>query len=358
MRYWAALDGLRGLAVLAVVLFHANVHQLHGGFLGVDVFFVLSGFLITAQLLRELDKTGKISLKQFFLRRVVRLQPALLLLLSTYLLAWAIGLTSGSSTGMVTDLILVLFALTHWARAFNWHDPAYLGHTWSLGVEEQFYLLWPIFISILGHRALKPLRVALLAAIAAIAGLLWMRWLHAHGASSSRLYNGLDTRAMALLCGCVLAGWLHSKKTIALEPPLNKQSNESMPINYSLIGWIALAGLLGLMIYADWRHPLMFSWGYLGAALLAMSLITSVVCIPDSKLATLLAWSPLVELGKISYGLYLWHYPLFRIASEQAKTWDYPVEMCLLVAGLVALGAAFGSYKWLERPLRKRIFGH
>jgi len=356
MRYWAALDGLRGLAILAVVLFHANVPQTRGGFLGVDVFFVLSGFLITAQLLAEIRRTGKISLKQFYLRRAVRLQPALCLMLATYTMAWLSGLIPGTGANLVSDVMLVFFAWTHWARAFEWHAPDYLGHTWSLGIEEQFYLLWPILISIFGRNALKPLKVALLAGFLALLGMLWMHWLHAHGANSNRLYNGLDTRAMALLCGCAFAGWVHSTNVSLLEPVRDIGSKLRAPVGYDVMGLIALMGILCLMVYADWRHPIMFSWGYMGVALLAMSLIASVVYAPNNPLAVAFSWHPLVFLGKVSYGLYLWHYPLFRIATEQAKVRGYPLEMCMLSAALLACVAAWASYQWLERPLRAYIF--
>lgn len=357
MRYWGALDGLRGVALLAVVLFHAKVPQFQGGFLGVDVFFVLSGFLITAHLLSELQKSGTISLKQFYIRRAVRLLPALSLLLATYTVAWAFGLIRSDSKNVVIDLVLALFALTNWFRAFEWHDPAYLGHAWSLGVEEQFYLVWPILILLMGKNALKPRKVALVAGIATVVGAFWMQWLQADGASSNRLYNGLDTRAMSLLCGCALAGWVHSTNLLLLEPLRDCSINLWTSLGSCFIGWLGLAGLLGLMVYADWRHPLMFSWGYIVVALLAMSVIASVVYCPKGALATALAWPPLVVVGKLSYGLYLWHYPLFSIATEQSKSRGYPLEVSLLIGWILTLVAAWASYHWLERPFRTRILG-
>ena len=148
MRYWPALDGLRGLAVLAVMLFHAQVPQVRGGFLGVDIFFVLSGFLITSQLLREVHIAGRIRWGRFFIRRLIRLQPALLVLLLVYILGWAAGWVPSPGITVARDVGTVLLAMAHWARAFDWHPPDYLGHAWSLGIEEQFYLLWP-FVALL-----------------------------------------------------------------------------------------------------------------------------------------------------------------------------------------------------------------
>ena len=352
MRYWPALDGLRGLAVLAVMLFHAQVSQVRGGFLGVDIFFVLSGFLITSQLLRELHRAGQIRWGRFFMRRVVRLQPALLLLLLAYTLGWATGWVPGPGTVVARDVATVLLAMAHWARAFDWHPPDYLGHAWSLGIEEQFYLLWALLLATMGGYAARRWRVLLLALAGALASMLWMLWLHSAGASPVRLYNGLDTRAMALLCGCALASWLHARQPDSLDEARPQAKTRPHSRAVAGMGFAALSLLLLCMGSLDWRHPLMFAWGYMAIAVTAALLVWSLVAAPTSLCSALLAWPPLVAMGKISYGLYLWHYPLFRVAEAQALKTGVPLAYGMVLAACLAILAAWASFVWIERPLR------
>lgn len=352
MRYWPALDGLRGLAVLAVMLFHAQVPQVRGGFLGVDIFFVLSGFLITSQLLREVHIAGRIRWGRFFIRRLIRLQPALLVLLLLYILGWATGWVPGPGITVARDVGTVLLAMAHWARAFDWHPPDYLGHAWSLGIEEQFYLLWALLLATMGRHAGRRWRVLLLSLACALASMLWMLWLHTSGVGPVRLYNGLDTRAMALLCGCALASWLHMRQPQLLEKVLQESSGLPSSPAVAHAGLAALALLLVGMGSLDWRHPLMFAWGYMAIAVTAALLVWSLVASPSSLCSALLAWPPLVAIGKISYGLYLWHYPLFRVAEAQALKTDVPVGFGMAVAACLALLAAWASFVWVERPLR------
>lgn len=361
MRYWPALDGLRGLAVIAVMLFHAQVSQVSGGFLGVDIFFVLSGFLITAQLLREVDFTGKVRFGRFFLRRTVRLQPALMLMLTIYLLGGVMGLVPGQFKVLMTDITIVLLALTHWARAFNWPGPDYLGHAWSLGIEEQFYVLWALAFFALGSSAARPSRVAALATLGVLIGMTWMGLLHEQGASVVRLYNGLDTRAMALLCGCALAGWLHTYRPQYLEPLLPEAVKPQIEprINPATItGVVALGGLLLTMLNWEWTQSFMFPWGYMGVALLASVLIASIVQAPDNALSKLLGMSALVLTGRVSYGLYLWHYPLYRVAEVQGKAAGYSLGASMIAAAIMTFLVAWLSYRWLEQPLRAWCFSH
>ncbi|ART50779.1 hypothetical protein CBP34_02590 [Acidovorax carolinensis] len=352
MRYWPALDGLRGVAVLAVMLFHAQVPQARGGFLGVDIFFVLSGFLITSQLLREVHTASRIRWGRFFMRRLVRLQPALLLLLLFYTIGWAGGWVPGSGSTMARDVGTVLLAMTHWARAFDWHPPDYLGHAWSLGIEEQFYLLWALLLATMGGYAARRWHVFLLALAGALASMCWMLWLHQSGAGPTRLYNGLDTRAMALLCGCALGSWLHARLPQSLDVALSQaQARPQSPATAGM-GFASLSLLLLCMGSLDWRHPLMFAWGYMAIAVTAALLVWSLVAAPTSLCSALLAWPPLVAVGKISYGLYLWHYPLFRVAEAQALKTGLPLAYGMALAACLALLAAWASFVWVERPLR------
>ena len=355
MRYWPALDGLRGLAVLAVMLFHAQVPQVRGGFLGVDIFFVLSGFLITSQLLGEVRNAGRIRWGRFFMRRLVRLQPALLLLLLAYTLGWTAGWVPGPGVTVARDVGTVLLAMAHWARALDWHPPDYLGHAWSLGIEEQFYLLWALLLAAMGGHAARRWSVLLLALAGALASMLWMLWLHTAGASPVRLYNGLDTRAMALLCGCALASWLHTHQPQLLEKAQPQANAPAHSRTVACTGFAALGLLLLGMGSLEWRHPLMFAWGYMAIAATAALLVWSLVVAPASRCAALLAWPPLVAVGKISYGLYLWHYPLFRVAEAQAPKAGIAVAYAMALAACLTGLAAWASFVWVERPLRARL---
>ena len=365
LRYWAALDGLRGLAVLAVMLFHAHVPFSRGGFLGVDVFFVLSGFLITSQLLREIEQHGKVSWPSFFKRRLVRLQPALMLLLLAYAIAWASGLIPTSGVTTARDIVTVLLAWAHWARAFDWHPPDYLGHTWSLGIEEQFYLLWAALFAAAGSKLSRPWRLALLSMTGALVSTGWMHWLQANDASPARLYNGLDTRAMGLLWGCALAALLHGLCPGLLEPiDHNRVNTETRRVGARYIrlmadnaAWICLGLLVVAIVVADWRAPLMFRWGYSVIAILTCILLAALVVTPDSTCSHFLGFAPLASLGKISYGLYLWHYPMLRIFETQAPVLGLEHRTALTVALLLSVLAAFASYLWLELPLKRKLFG-
>ena len=358
MRYWPALDGLRGLAVLAVMLFHAQVPQVRGGFLGVDIFFVLSGFLITSQLLREVHIAGRIRWGRFFIRRLIRLQPALLVLLLLYILGWATGWVPGPGITVARDVGTVLLAMAHWARAFDWHPPDYLGHAWSLGIEEQFYLLWALLLATMGRHAGRRWRVLLLSLACALASMLWMLWLHTSGVGPVRLYNGLDTRAMALLFGCALASGLHTRQPHLLVNTPRSLHHASRSRTAFVIGPMALSLLLVAMVSVEWRHPLMFPWGYASLALTAALLVWALVAAPTGLCSTLLAWPPLVAVGKISYGLYLWHYPLFRVAEAQAPKAGISVPFAMALAACLTVLAAWISYVLLERPLRMRLASH
>ena len=361
MKYWPALDGLRAVAVLSVMLFHAQFAPWHGGFLGVDIFFVLSGFLITAQLLQELRDSGRIRWTGFFVRRLVRLQPALLLLLFAYAGAWSVGWVPGSASAALRDIGVVLLGIAHWARAFGWHSPDYLGHAWSLGIEEQFYLLWAVTLAALGSWCARPWRLCLLAMVGAIASVLWMQWLQAAGANPSRLYNGLDTRAMALLWGCALAGGLQTLRPELLRTggpsdTLGKnRCGSALESALSHIAWAALLALIAAMIVSQWKHPMMFRWGYFTAAFITAVLLAALVQAPASICSHILGSKPLVAVGKISYGLYLWHYPLYRIAEYKHKEWEVTFAFAMCAATALTLCIAWGSYFFVERPLRSRL---
>ncbi|GAB4178097.1 MAG: hypothetical protein OHK0026_04620 [Rhodocyclaceae bacterium] len=340
VQFVPALNGLRGVAISSVLVFHASESALSGGFLGVDLFFVLSGFLITWLLATEHDRYGRIGYLDFYARRVLRLAPALLAFLAVFVLASFAMRKRGAFVSDLQDAGIALAYLSNWAMAFDIHPPNYVRHTWSLSIEEQFYLLWPV--SLAAILRLSPRRSAAawgcLALTVAVAA--WRAWLAARGVSWARLYNGLDTRADALLAGATLALFLRAAG-----------HDERRRIGGSaLFGWIAaaaaclLAGALALSYASD---PALHRWKLLAVELLAAILILDTMVSPRSLVRRALGFSPLVWIGAVSYGLYLWHYPILRLLREAGWRGGR-----LFVAGtLASLAVTAISYYALERPV-------
>ncbi|MEV4759694.1 acyltransferase family protein [Micromonospora sp. NPDC049559] len=347
--YHPALDGMRALAVAAVLAFHGGVAALPGGFLGVDAFFVLSGFLITSLLLAERARTGRIALVAFWARRARRLLPALLLMLGTVAVAgrW---LLPGTELGALrADLLAALGYVANWRMSYRGGDyfavtasPSPLQHTWSLGIEEQFYLLWPLLAVLLLIRVRLLLGVAvagaLLSAGAAAA-------LYAPG-DVDRAYYGTDTRAAALLVGCALALLLAGRTGRDAPRPAGRWGR-SWP------GALALAGLVGTgwcWTHATGDAPWLYRGGLLGGALAVAVVIAYAVTRPYAPLARLLAVPPLLWLGRISYGVYLWHWPLFGALTADRTGLGGPALLAVRCAATLTVATA--SYLLLERPVR------
>lgn len=299
IRYNPALDGLRALAISLVVLLHCHVPLFWRGHVGVDVFFVLSGFLITRLLLAERERTGRIDFAAFYVRRARRLYPALLLMLAAYI-AVAPFLWPGKPHGR--DALLAGLYLSDYSYAF-WKAPEYLLHTWTLGVEEKFYLLWPA--------ALMFLRTP-----RALAWGMFIAW--AWSVANWMLHLPLgrfDTSLLGLLAGC----WL------AVSPCAVPKRR-------------ALAGGLVLLVLAM-VPALNFPWLPLGEAAGVLLVIFAVQHRSCPQWAT---W-----VGKLSYGIYLWHYPLVKLVS--GPWW---VELTVVAPASIAL--AWLSYVTVEATLRRR----
>lgn len=308
--YVPALDGLRGIAILLVIAFHF-VGQPFGGGYGVDLFFVLSGFLITTLLLEERATTGRIGLGSFYARRARRLFPALAAVLCAYLVYNAVFGRNALAT--VADYGLyfgnIYFVVSHKA------DNTGLGHLWSLAQEEQFYLLWPCLMLVFA-RAKRPVYwiSALLVALVA-----YRFALIAHGASMTRLYRAPDTHSEGLLLGAALA-FLRRQGFVAGE----------------WAGKLGLALTIPTVAAGNWRFGLpIFE---LGAFLLVAA------AVGNTDIARGLSVRPLVWLGTLSYSLYLWHFPVL---------WAFHANNRLLALGVSFL-LAWLSYRYVERPFRRR----
>jgi peptidoglycan/LPS O-acetylase OafA/YrhL len=381
-QYRPALDGVRALAVAAVVLFHAGVPGISGGFLGVDAFFVLSGFLITSLLLAERDKRGRIGLAAFWGRRARRLLPALLVVLVFVAVAGRYVLPPVELRLLRGDALAALGYVANWRMIYRGSDyfaqtsaPSALQHTWSLGIEEQFYLLWPlVVVGLLAwltvryrRHAPRPhrepgrgARLALLAVslLGAAASALACDRLY-RPADVNRAYFGTDGRAQALLIGCALAAALALWPASGQKGPAGARTPAgAAPASYAagrhpVLGTLALAGAA----FAVWActHAIgTVGWLYrggLGAVALAVAAVLAhAVVSPGSPTARLLALAPLVWLGRISYGVYLWHWPLFQFVNAQHTGLTGARLLGLRLALTVAIPVV--SFFAIEEPIR------
>jgi peptidoglycan/LPS O-acetylase OafA/YrhL len=343
--YRPAFDGLRAVAVVLVVLFHANVSWARGGYLGVDVFFVLSGFLITRLLLEERQATGRTALGRFYLRRVLRLFPALVVVsiaVAIYANGW---LNAEQASQTWHDVAVTATYRMNWAQALSQVPPfGLLDHTWSLSIEEQFYVLWPLVV-IVAHRiggrwAVLGGAVAGTVASAVLRGLWWHDGTVAH-----RVYYGLDTHADGLLLGCALA-------TLTLLWP-------RMPgaVTARLARWLGPIALVAMVIMGA-RIGLasagLYSWIY--PLFVAVAAVVIVDIYAGGLTTAPLRAVPLVALGRISYGLYLWHWPVFLVLNGGRLHWGFvPLTLVRLAA---SLAMAVASFFLVEQPflrLKRRL---
>ncbi len=356
--YIPALDGLRALAVIAVVIYHMNATALQSGLLGVTIFFVLSGYLITGLLIREWSTTKKINLPQFWLRRVRRLFPAIV-----FVLLGTIVLTGVFAPDMLTklrnDIVAALLFFTNWWYIFQdvsyfeaMGAPSPVTHFWSLAIEEQFYLIWPPLLLLLFSKRVKKRHIQLGLLVAAIASAAAMAILYSPQADPSRVYYGTDTRAFSLLIGAFLAFEF---------PPARvnghgRQGFTARDRKIALgVGSAALAGILVMMVAVNGYSPFLY---YGGIALLSLLTGALIITLADgrSPLARFFALRPLVWIGKLSYSIYLWHYPLLLLMNPRNFTGETP-WFAYVGQALVILAVSAISYYVVETPLRKGAIG-
>lgn len=344
--YRPALDGLRGLAVLMVMLDHAGSYlwqtdKLSGGGFGVDIFFVLSGFLITVLLLEEWQKTGGISLKNFYARRALRLLPALFgVLLVCVAYAAYISLHSGNktaATSIIKSALFTLFYIPNLALAFGWTGFNLLAHTWSLGIEEQFYLIWPLSLLLLLKLSPKLKTIAVVIGVGIILAIIYRATLLQLGTPADVLYLRPDTRADSLLLGCFTAVLWH------------RGVISSIP--WSRYFWPAIAIVFGL---AAFRPALLQALPMgLYSVLAAAAAVMILGLLQDSVPRQIFEFRPLVYTGRISYGMYLWHFPVNSILVPLLMRARVPTFISLLVLFVSTFVVATISFRLIEQPFLK-----
>ena len=358
MGYLPGLDGVRALAVMGVLLYHGDLTWMQGGFLGVDVFFVLSGFLITTLIVEEFNRSGRIDFKRFYLARARRLLPALLLMLVIVGMLAAF-IYRDSAASFRADALASMFYVTNWWYIFSDTSyfeaigrPPFLAHLWSLAVEEQFYLLWPAVVWLLlrwrGRGA-----VFYVALGGAVASTLWMAFLaitngYPQEADPSRAYFGSDSHIMGLLLGAALAmvwrpGRLSTRLTAGAKAVI------------TTIGVVALL----TVIWFFWQVGEYSNFIYRGGFLV----LSAVVCVliaaashPGAPFGRMLGAQPMRYIGQRSYGLYLYHWPIYVITRPEL---DIPLDGPALLGlrlGLTFLVAEI-SYRYVEIPIRRGAIG-
>ena len=350
LSYDPSLDGVRALAVTSVALYHAGVGFAGGGFLGVDIFFVLSGYLITTVLLREFVATGSISVGSFWSRRAIRLLPALLVMVTVVLGVTLVAGQGSISDTTRSDAIGTLLYMQNWAEIFRGESyfelfsrPSPFVHTWSLAIEEQWYLLWPVLVAVLVRRDRILLWVTLTAAGLSAS---WMAYITTPD-DPSRSYYGTDARAQALLIGSI-AAIVMSRQQIVISSHINKFT--------SAAATVGLLGCLGLVVAVTDEQIWMYRGGFTLAALTSVMLIVGIRQSPASVTARLIAARPLAHLGRVSYGLYLWHWPVF-IATDALWPTGNGVQLVITKLSACYVVAAM-SFICVERPMRRRCSAH
>ena len=334
------LDGVRALAVLSVVASHAQVRQLAGGGIGVDIFFVLSGFLITSLLIREKQASGTISFSAFYKRRAARLLPALVI----------VSLVSAPLFAIVrpykTDAILIgvgtaLLYISSWIRALGISSLGWFGHTWSLSVEEVFYALWPILFSRI-VRLGSQRRVRAVVVLVFVIAVTYRLSLTGFGVSGNWQYNAPDARAEQLLAGCVVGVILPYFKP---------------PSRWVINAWRLLVSVSCVFLLIEVIRPNepinIYQGGSTVIAASASLVIAFLVSYPSCVLATCLKWRLFVWVGQRSYGIYLWHLPLLGLFDLRGWPLRDRVLGCAVALMLTPLIAAL-SYRYIELPFLRR----
>jgi len=347
MGYQPALDGLRAISVIAVILYHANVSWMPGGFIGVEVFFVVSGFLITSLMIEEHTTSGRVNLRMFWIRRARRLLPALFVMLLAVAVAVA-TIATDSAPDFRRDVLPSLLYVSNWWQIWFVETPYFaasdlpvLRHLWSLAVEEQWYLVWPVAFVLLAKfpRRLAASVAGLLGVFAAVATALL--WLPDSESRTNFLYLSTPTRASGLLLGAALAMWWQRAGSV----------RRWLTVLLDLSG-VLLLGALAVAVATVHVSDQSLYQGWLAAtSVISVVLIVVAVRPSGSVLKKVLGSSLLAAIGRRSYGLYLWHWPIFVIGDARGSTTN------LLVCSVITMMVNELCFRFIEQPARTGAIG-
>ncbi len=365
--YLPGLDGVRAIAVLTVLLYHLDINGFFSaGFLGVDLFFVLSGFLITSQLLREFARDGTISLRTFYIRRARRLFPAVVALLLLVMLAVE-AFAPDAIRRTRSDVLPAMFYFSNWWQIFSEQSyfeisgrPPLLQHLWSLAIEEQFYIIWPLALLALLRRGQRGNIHAISLGLMLLSG-CWMTYLsvmrgYPDASDPSRVYLGTDTHAFGLFAGAALAALWDPRARRITEPAVDTPPATMSPWGQSpatridWLGMTALALLLVAMWFIGEASPLLYRGGFILFVLLSV-LVLFAATQQEGTLPRWLSAAPLAWLGKRSYALYLWHWPIFILLRPDFELPDNVLLQAAVRLVLTGIAAEL-SYRYVEQPVR------
>ena len=359
-RYMPGLDGLRAIAVLAVIAFHLEFGWAPGGLLGVGIFFTLSGYLITDILLSQLSRVGRIKLGGFWLARARRLLPALFVML-VLVVAWVTVFGPAQTDQFRSSVVSAVFYVNNWQQIFGdvsyfarFEAPGPLNHLWSLAVEEQFYIVWPFLLLALTKIIREPElpggvrpKLAIWTLVLGLVSAILMAVLYKGGTDPSRVYYGTDTRAFELLFGAALAMVWPSRRLSRSIAPQARKTLDGL-------------GVLGLFVIAImiWQTSELDSFLYRGGFVLlslAVILVLMAATHPACRLGVFLGMRPLRWVGVRSYGIYLWHAPIIVLTNPSEHPGPSWTRAILQVAAIFAVSAL--SWKFIEEPIRHGAIG-
>lgn len=355
--YIAPIDGLRAVAVVAVLLYHLGISWIPGGFLGVDLFFVISGYVITRLILDSIDRSSALDLRAFYFNRLRRLVPALIFMVT--LTAMFIGVWAPETVRrFITDLPYVFTGSMNWSLVSRQQDyfesigrPPLLQHTWSLGVEAQFYLIWPlVLLFILKYFGKKNIPIASLIAASASGLALFLYSLKIDEQSQgsvSHVYFGTDTHSLGLFLGSALAvSWIPQN----LSKVISKRAQDFV----DGVGVVGFLGLLTTFLFINETDPTLYKLAFPLAGIFGCATLMSVVH-PASRFAPILSYKPFLWIGERSYGIYLWHWVIFQVTRPSidiaGKPWALYTLRILIVFALADI-----SLRWVEIPVRRGNF--
>lgn len=351
-RYMPGLDGLRALSVMAVIAYHLDFKWASGGFLGVGIFFVLSGYLITDQIVAQWKQNKKLDLKDFWIRRARRLLPAMFVMLA-FVSLWLAWFDRSRLIALQGDFISAVLYFNNWWLIF--HDVSYfesfgppspIGHLWSLAIEEQFYVIWPVILLILFRTVPQRGKIILLILAGATVSALAMAMIYEPGIDPSRVYYGTDTRVFALLIGAALA---------IVWPSRNIHGNLSRRFR-NILDWIGGGGLVIIILMIGRTNEFGNFLYYGGLVFLSVvsAIVIAVLAHPASRLAGFMGCKPLRWIGVRSYSLYIWHYPVIVLTGSTVDNEAWGSLWIIIQLGISLLLAAL-SWKYIEEPIRQGL---